>query len=139
MLYRVIDKSALGGLIEAFMASYEVIGPVRTAEGVVFNEEMVLITQTKKELQEIMSNYVGIVRSDLRMHRALNRLNLIYRETEALYRRSVLTEELSELRNLIACAYLITKQAMERRENRGLHYSIDLLKGDKKADEAANG
>ncbi len=97
------------------------------AKGMVMNEEMVLITQTKKELQEIMTNYVGIVRSDLRLERAFNRLNLIFRETEDLYNRSVLTEELSELRNLIACSYLITKQAMARRENRGLHYSIDLL------------
>lgn len=100
--------------------------PDWNAEGMVLNEEMVLITQTKKELQEIMSNYVGIVRSDLRLRRAFDRLNLIFRETEDLYNRSVLTEELSELRNLIACAYLITKQAMARRENVGLHYSIDL-------------
>ncbi len=101
--------------------------PDWNAEGMVLNEEMVLITQTKKELQEIMSNYVGIVRSDLRLRRAFDRLNLIFRETEDLYNRSVLTEELSELRNLIACAYLITKQAMARRENVGLHYSIDLV------------
>ena len=102
--------------------------PDWNAEGMVLNEEMVLITQTKKELQEIMSNYVGIVRSDLRLQRAFDRLNLIFRETEDLYNRSVLTEELSELRNLIACAYLITKMARARRENRGLHYSIDLVK-----------
>ena len=101
--------------------------PDWNADGMVLNEEMVLITQTKKELQEIMSNYVGIVRSDLRLQRAFDRLNLIFRETEDLYNRSVLTEELSELRNLIACAYLITKMAMARRENRGLHYSIDLI------------
>ena len=98
------------------------------AEGMVLNEEMVLITQTKKELQEIMTNYVGIVRSDLRLQRAFDRLNLIFRETEELYNRSVLTEPLSELRNLIACAYLIIKQAKARRHNVGLHYSIDLLK-----------
>ncbi|MBP5547343.1 MAG: L-aspartate oxidase [Bacteroidales bacterium] len=101
--------------------------PDWNAEGMVFNEEMVLITQTKKELQEIMSNYVGIVRSDLRLQRAFDRLNLIFRETEELYNRSVLTEPLSELRNLIACAYLIIKQAMARRQNVGLHYSIDLI------------
>ena len=103
--------------------------PDWNAEGMVLNEEMVLITQTKKELQEIMSNYVGIVRSDLRLQRAFDRLNLIFRETEDLYNRSVLAEPLAELRNLIACAYLITKQAMARRQNVGLHYSIDLLDG----------
>ena len=101
--------------------------PDWNAEGMVLNEEMVLITQTKKELQEIMTNYVGIVRSDLRLQRAFDRLNLIFRETEELYNRSVLTEPLSELRNLIACAYLIIKQAKARRQNVGLHYSIDLV------------
>ena len=101
--------------------------PDWNAEGMVLNEEMVLITQTKKELQEIMSNYVGIVRSDLRLQRAFDRLNLIFRETEDLYNRSVLTEPLSELRNLIACAYLIIKMARARRKNVGLHYSLDLL------------
>jgi L-aspartate oxidase len=102
--------------------------PDWNAEGMVLNEEMVLITQTKKELQEIMWNYVGIVRSDLRLQRAFDRLNLIFRETEDLYNRSVLTEPLSELRNLIACAYLIIKMARARRENVGLHYSLDLVK-----------
>ncbi|KWW29678.1 MAG: L-aspartate oxidase [bacterium P3] len=111
----------------AFHVQYSAI-PDWNAEGMALNEEMVLITQTKKELQEIMSNYVGIVRSDLRLQRAFDRLNLIFRETEDLYNRSVMTEELSELRNLIACAYLITKQAMARRENRGLHFSIDLIR-----------
>jgi L-aspartate oxidase len=100
--------------------------PDWNAEGMVLNEEMVLITQTKKELQEIMWNYVGIVRSDLRLQRAFDRLNLIFRETEDIYNRSVITEPLSELRNLIACAYLIIKMARARRENVGLHYSTSL-------------
>ncbi len=101
--------------------------PDWNAEGMVLNEEMVLITQTKKELQEIMWNYVGIVRSDLRLQRAFDRLNLIFRETEELYNRSVLIEPLCELRNLIACSYLIIKMARARRQNVGLHYSLDLL------------
>jgi L-aspartate oxidase len=107
--------------------SIKTIVPDWNAEGMVLNEEMVLITQTKKELQEIMWNYVGIVRSDLRLQRAFDRLNLIFRETEDLYNRSVLTEPLSELRNLIACAYLIIKMARARRQNVGLHYSLDLI------------
>ena len=99
--------------------------PDWNAEGLVFNEEMVLVTQTRKELQELMSNYVGIVRSDLRLKRAYDRLSLIYKETEDLYKRSVLTEELSELRNLIACAYLIIRAASQRKESIGLHYSVN--------------
>lgn len=136
---RLASNSLLEAVVYAHNAAEESVGRIRNvelcrqvpdwnAEGMVFNEEMVLITQTKKELQEIMWNYVGIVRSDLRLQRAFNRLNLIFRETDDLYNRSVVTEELTELRNLIACSYLITKQAMSRRENRGLHYSIDLVK-----------
>jgi len=99
--------------------------PDWNAEGMVLNEEMVLITQSLKELQLIMSNYVGIVRSDLRLKRAYNRLNFLYEETEELYNKSILSVELCELRNLINIGYLIVKMAMERKESIGLHYSID--------------
>jgi len=96
--------------------------------GTVFNEEMFLITQSMKELQSIMSNYVSIVRSNLRLQRALDRLEIIYRETETLYQKSILTVEICELRNLINVAYLIIKMAMDRKESKGLHYSIDYPK-----------
>ncbi|MBP1646263.1 MAG: L-aspartate oxidase [Bacteroidetes bacterium] len=99
--------------------------PDWNAEGMVLNEEMVLISQSVKELQQIMSNYVGIVRSDLRLKRAFNRLELIYKETEAIYNRSVLIPKLCELRNLIANSYLIIKMAMERKESVGLHYLVN--------------
>jgi L-aspartate oxidase len=95
------------------------------AEGKVMNEEMVLITQTTKELQSLMTNYVGIVRSDLRLQRALDRLVIIYRETEDLYNKSIISIPICELRNLINVAYLIIKMAQQRKESRGLHYSID--------------
>lgn len=99
--------------------------PDWNAEGMVLNEEMVLITQTRKELREIMSNYVGIVRSDLRLKRALDRLTLVHTETEDIYNKSILTKDISELRNLIAISYLIIKMATARKESRGLHYSLD--------------
>jgi len=95
------------------------------AKGTVLNEEMVLITQTKKELQTIMCNYVGIVRSNLRLKRALDRLWLLYSETEELYKKSILSPEICELRNMINVGYLIIKNAMERKESLGLHYSLD--------------
>lgn len=95
------------------------------AEGKVLNEEMVLITQSTRELQMIMSNYVGIVRSDLRLTRALTRLEIINKETEDLYNRSIISVPICELRNLINVSYLIIKMAQQRRESRGLHYSID--------------
>jgi len=94
-------------------------------EGTVLHEEMVLITQSMKEVQSIMSNYVGIVRSDLRLKRALDRLEIIYRETEDIYQRSKLFPKLCELRNAINIGYLIIEMAMDRKESRGLHYNID--------------
>lgn len=105
------------------------------AEGMVLNEEMVLITHTVKELQSIMSSYVGIVRSDLRLKRAFDRLNIIYHETEELYNRSILNIKICELRNLVNVAYLIIKMAMERKESRGLHYSLDYPRANNQADE----
>jgi len=95
------------------------------ASGTVLNEEMILITQSLRELRALMSSYVGIVRSDLRLQRALDRLEIIYRETEELYERSILTINICELRNMINVAYLVIKMAKKRKESRGLHYSID--------------
>ena len=97
-------------------------------EGTSSPEEMVLITQSNKEVEQIMSNYVGIVRSNLRLKRALDRLEIIYRETEDLYSRSTVSIALCELRNKINVGYLIIKMAQKRKENRGLHYSIDFVK-----------
>ena len=94
-------------------------------EGTVHHEEMVLITQSAKEVNQIMGYYVGIVRSDLRLKRAWNRLDILYQETEQLFKRSKPTRSLCELRNIINVAYLIMRQAMERKESRGLHYTVD--------------
>ncbi len=94
-------------------------------EGTTNPEEMILITQNMTELRQIMSSYVGIVRSDLRLKRALDRLEIIYRETENLYEKSTISIELCELRNIINVAYLVIKMAQKRKESRGLHYTID--------------
>lgn len=97
-------------------------------EGTLSNEEKVLIHQDAKEVGQIMSSYVGIVRSNLRLHRAWVRLDLIYEETEELFKRVKATPDLCELRNMINVGYLIMRQAMERHESRGLHYTIDYPK-----------
>ena len=99
--------------------------PAWNDEGTLTNEEKVLITQSVKEVGECMSNYVGIVRSDLRLKRAWDRLDIIYEETESLFKRSVASREICELRNMVNVGYLIMRQAMERKESRGLHYTID--------------
>ncbi|MCH5330713.1 MAG: L-aspartate oxidase, partial [Alistipes sp.] len=94
-------------------------------EGTAEAEEMVLVSQSRRELQGIMSNYVGIVRSNLRLERAMKRLAIIWQETEGLYNRTRPSRELCELRNMIAVAYLTIKQARECKESVGLHYTID--------------
>jgi len=105
--------------------SFEENIPDWNAEGTTEPKEMVLITQSKKELQDIMSNYVGIVRSDVRLKRALDRLYLLYNETEMLYNTTTLSPQLCELRNMITIAYLICRCAAMRKESRGLHYTTD--------------
>ena len=94
-------------------------------EGTITNEERILITQSMKEVNQIMESYVGIVRSNVRLTRAWNRLDILYEETESLFKRSKASREICELRNMINVGYLITRQAMERKESRGLHYTID--------------
>ena len=93
--------------------------------GTLTNEEKVLITQDEKEVGQVMSTYVGIVRSNLRLKRAWTRLDMLYEETEDLFRRVKPTRDICELRNMINVGYLITRQAIERHESRGLHYNID--------------
>ncbi len=102
--------------------------PAWNDEGTKLPEEMVLITQSFKEVEQIMSTYVGIVRSNLRLQRAMNRLGILYKETEDLFDRSVVSRELCELRNVISVSYLIIKQAIKRKESRGLHYTVDYPK-----------
>ncbi len=87
--------------------------------------ERVLLTQSMKEIKEIMSSYVGIVRSNVRLKRALDRLHLLYIETEHIYNSAPLSPQLCELRNLITISYLISRSASMRRESRGLHYTTD--------------
>ncbi|MBD5185539.1 MAG: L-aspartate oxidase [Bacteroidales bacterium] len=94
-------------------------------EGTAHPEEMVLITQSIREVNQIMGAYVGIVRSNLRLDRAWNRLDLLYEETEKLFKCSKASRELCELRNIINVGYLIMRQAKERHESRGLHYTVD--------------
>jgi L-aspartate oxidase len=88
-------------------------------------KELVLITQNWRELKDFMSSYVGIVRSDIRLQRALDRLYILFRETEELYKTNLLSPQLCELRNLITIGYLVTRSAQMRRESRGLHYTTD--------------
>jgi L-aspartate oxidase len=101
--------------------------PDWNAAGTTAPAEMILITQSLKELKLLMSDYVGIVRNNERLNRADRRLDLLHEETEKLYERTEVSPQLCELRNMITVAYLIVKSAELRKESRGLHYNTDHL------------
>jgi L-aspartate oxidase len=133
---RLASNSLLEALVFSHRAAMHAINTISSveimqgipdwdAEGTASPEEMVLITQSLKELQAIMSNYVGIVRSDLRLKRAFDRLLILHKETESLYERTTVSKQLCELRNMIKVGYVIIKQAMQRKESRGLHFNLD--------------
>ncbi len=102
--------------------------PDWNAEGTTAPKEMILITQSIKELKLLMSDYVGIVRNNDRLQRADRRLDLLHEETESLYQKTEVSPQLCELRNMITVAYLIVKSAELRKESRGLHYNTDFLR-----------
>ena len=133
---RLASNSLLEGLVYGDRVAQDIIKnldpieyaegiPLWDAEGTTEPNEMVLITQSWKELKDLMSYYVGIVRTNVRLDRASNRLFLLYEETESLYTKTIISPQLCELRNLITIAYLVTRGAEMRRESRGLHYNTD--------------
>jgi L-aspartate oxidase len=99
--------------------------PDWSAEGTTAPKEMILITQSLKEMKLLMSDYVGIVRNNERLGRANRRLDLLHEETESLYQKTQVSPQLCELRNMITVAYLVVKSAELRKESRGLHYNTD--------------
>jgi len=119
------DTAAKDSLAHVDLYDFNERVPEWNDEGTMTNEEKVLITQSVKEVNQIMSNYVGIVRSDLRLHRAWDRLDMLYEETERLFKRVRPTRDICELRNMINVGYLITRWALERKECRGLHFTTD--------------
>ena len=108
------DKAAQHSLENIDQYTFNENIPEWNDEGTLTNEEKVLIAQDLKEVNQIMSTYVGIVRSDLRLHRAWERLDLLYEETEHLFKRVKPTRDICELRNMINVGYLITRHAIER-------------------------
>lgn len=99
-------------------------------KGTVNNEEWILISHNRREIKEIMSDYVGIVRNTYRLERAFRRIDMIRKEIKEFYDKTKVTVELLELRNLATVAYLIIVSAMKRHESRGLHYMLDYPKKD---------
>ncbi len=136
---RLASNSLLEAIVYSHRAAVETIDKIKqiqfceaipdwNAEGTAHPEEMVLLIQSLREVQAIMTNYVGIVRSDLRLQRAFDRLEILYKENEALYLKTTISPKLCELRNLINVAYIIIKHARARKESVGLHYSMNYPK-----------
>ncbi|MGN6181592.1 MAG: L-aspartate oxidase [Mucilaginibacter sp.] len=94
-------------------------------KGVQLSNEDILVTHNVREMQKLMNDYVGIVRSDFRLERAMRRLRLLFDETEEFYKKTKVSVKLCELRNLIQVSYIVVKSAMMRKESRGLHYTTD--------------
>jgi L-aspartate oxidase len=133
---RLASNSLLEAMVfshRSFLDSLATIDGIRVntdipdwnAAGTTEPREMILITQSLKELQLLMTDYVGILRSDERLLRASRRLDLLHEETESLYQKTVLSPQLCELRNMITVSYLVVKGAQFRKESRGLHYNTD--------------
>ncbi len=101
--------------------------PKWNSDGTTSPKEKVLISHNVKELQELMRDYVGIVRSNERLERAKIRLDLLYKETEKLYKKSTISPQLCELRNMITVAYLIVTHSQKRHQNKGGFYNVDLV------------
>lgn len=135
------NRLASNSLLEALVYSYRCANSIKEAiqidnisvpqlldwddSGTLTYDEKVLITHSIKEVKQTMWDYVGIVRSDLRLERAESRIHNIYKETEELYKKTNVFQDILELRNLVACSHLIIKSAKMRKESRGLHYTID--------------
>ena len=92
------------------------------------SNENIVISHNWDELRKIMWNYVGIVRSNKRLKRAQERLEIIEREVNEYYYKYKISSDLLELRNIIQVSNLIIKSALKRKESRGLHYSLDYPK-----------
>lgn len=111
---------------ENYSKSNQIDVPDWNSEGTILPKEKILISQSIRDLQSVMSNYMAIVRSNERMTRASRRIALLWSETKDLFDRSKISPQICELRNLVTIAYLIVEQSKKQKENKGAFYNVDL-------------
>lgn len=134
---RLASNSLLEGVVFGYRAARDSIAtknadvavnaPPWDSGDAVDSDEQVVISQNWDEIRRCMWNYVGIVRSDRRLERALSRSQMIEQEIRDYYWNFTVTPNLLELRNLSLVANLVIRCAIARKESRGLHYNIDHL------------
>ena len=138
---RMASNSLLECLVFAEAAAKDILASLKEASPapslpswdesqVTDSDEEVVVSHNWDELRRFMWDYVGIVRSDKRLQRALRRTALLKQEVEEYYGNFRVTGDLIELRNLLLVAELIIRSAMARRESRGLHYTLDYPRPD---------
>ncbi len=142
---RLASNSLLEALVYADRASAEAIKELKSGDktpqtkiavwdetDVTDSDEVIVVSHNWDEIRTLMWNYVGIVRSDKRLNRALRRIENILMEIDEYYWNFRITSDLIELRNLATLADLIIRSALKRKESRGLHYTIDYPEKDDK-------
>jgi len=133
---RLASNSLLEAVVFAHNAATEIIKrgkraphhspvPDWDATGVTDTDEAIFVNHNWEEVRRTMSSYVGIVRSDSRLKRARRRIDMIMSEIAEYYWNFTVTADLLELRNIAQVAQLIIRFARNRKESRGLHYSLD--------------
>ncbi|MBI5647965.1 MAG: L-aspartate oxidase [Ignavibacteriae bacterium] len=138
---RLASNSLLEALVFAERAARSTLAEPRSApdpseilpwddSGTYNTEEWILISHNRRELQSLMWDFVGIVRSTLRLERARRRIEMLHGEVESFYKRNRVSEALVELRNLTLVARLIVDCALLRKESRGLHFTTDFPASD---------
>jgi len=122
----VYGMSAAEHIEKSFDSNYQSpTAPAWDDSQVTNPDEDVVILQNWDELRQTMWNYVGIVRTTKRLERALHRIEMLKREITEYYQDYQVSKNLIELRNLVLVSEMIVRCAMERKESRGLHYTLD--------------
>ncbi|MCH8207822.1 MAG: L-aspartate oxidase [Nitrospinae bacterium] len=143
---RLASNSLLEGLVLSHRAARKTIELIQKSVSVkkiqdqipdwdsgsaVDSDESVVVSHNWDEVRRLMWNYVGIVRSDKRLHRAQRRIEALLEEIKEYYWNFNITRDTLELRNIAITAQLIIQGALQRKESRGLHYNLDFPNTDK--------